>query len=110
MREWPSLVGRRFADVLLMFEAAMPLGVRPAATGEVVLNPPDDYMLVQGGLLCRPDCSRPQQNMRKECRWACSRAQPERELAKFTPTSTCWHFPSDVSPIAQNAAGAQMCE
>jgi Castor and Pollux, part of voltage-gated ion channel len=48
LREWPSLAGRRFAEVLLMFEAAMPVGVRPLATGEVLLNPADDYVLALG--------------------------------------------------------------
>jgi Castor and Pollux, part of voltage-gated ion channel len=48
IREWPSLVGRRFAEVLLMFEHAMPLGIRSAAAGEVLLNPSDDYVLVEG--------------------------------------------------------------
>ena len=49
LREWPSLAGRRFADALLMFEHAMPVGVRPLATGEVLLNPADDYVLAPGG-------------------------------------------------------------
>ena len=49
LREWPSLAGRRFAEVLLMFEHAMPVGVRPLATGEVLLNPADDYVLAPGG-------------------------------------------------------------
>ena len=48
LREWPSLAGRRFADVLLMFEHAMPVGVRPLVTGEVLLNPADDYVLAPG--------------------------------------------------------------
>ena len=42
-------MGRRFADILLMFEDAVPLGVRPASTGEVVLNPSDDYVYAAGG-------------------------------------------------------------
>lgn len=48
LREWPSLAGRRFADALLMFQHAMPVGVRPLATGEVLLNPADDYVLAPG--------------------------------------------------------------
>lgn len=49
LQAWPSLAGRRFAEVLLMFECALPLGVKPAATGEVMMNPSDDYVFAEGG-------------------------------------------------------------
>lgn len=48
LQAWPSLTGRRFAEVLLMFEYALPLGVKPAATGEVMMNPGDDYVFAEG--------------------------------------------------------------
>lgn len=50
MRPWPSLVGRRFGgSILLMFEAAVPLGVMHAYSSDIVLNPGDDYIYAEGG-------------------------------------------------------------
>lgn len=47
-RAWPGLVGRHFADILLMFADAVPLGVKCAHSGEIVLNPSDDYIYAEG--------------------------------------------------------------
>jgi len=43
----PSLVGRRFGDLVLAYEVASPIGVR-YPDGVVDLNPPDDHILVEG--------------------------------------------------------------
>ena len=43
----PSLVGRRFGDLVLSYEIASPIGVR-YPDGVVELNPPDDHVVVDG--------------------------------------------------------------
>jgi hypothetical protein len=53
MREWPELVGRTFNEVLVMFPAAVPLGVR-RPDGMHIINPEDDYLIQPG----RPGCMR----------------------------------------------------
>lgn len=45
LRHWPELVGCRFGDALFMFETATPIGILRADTGEVQINPSDDYVL-----------------------------------------------------------------
>jgi hypothetical protein len=49
MREWPALLGATFADVLVRFEAAVPLGVR-RSDGALMINPLDSYRLQPGAL------------------------------------------------------------
>jgi voltage-gated potassium channel Kch len=44
----PALVGRRFGDLVLSYEAASPIGVR-YSDGVVDLNPPDDHVIEEGG-------------------------------------------------------------
>ncbi|MDP1804478.1 MAG: hypothetical protein Q8K72_04875, partial [Acidimicrobiales bacterium] len=44
----PGLVGRRFGDLVLSYEAASPIGVR-YSDGVVDLNPPDDHVIEEGG-------------------------------------------------------------
>ena len=51
MREWPQLVGRSWAEVLVSFEDAIPLGVR-RPDGALMINPLDSYRL-QPGARCR---------------------------------------------------------
>ena len=48
---WPQLEGRTFGEALLMFEDAVPLGVKSAGkpATAVRLNPPDDYVFGEGG-------------------------------------------------------------
>lgn len=43
----PALVGRRFDDLVLSYDAAAPIGVR-VSDGSILLNPPDDYVLKTG--------------------------------------------------------------
>ena len=45
--EAPSLVGRRFGDLVLSYEVASPIGIR-YADAVVELNPPDDHVIVAG--------------------------------------------------------------
>ena len=44
--EWPSLVGRSFAEVVTMFPEAIPVGV--VVNGQSILNPPDSFVLQHG--------------------------------------------------------------
>ena len=48
MREWPQLVGATFADVLVRFEAAVPLGVRRSSDSALMINPLDSYRIQPG--------------------------------------------------------------
>jgi voltage-gated potassium channel Kch len=43
----PALVGRRFGDLVLSYDAASPIGIR-TTKGTIQLNPPDDYVLAAG--------------------------------------------------------------
>ncbi len=45
--EDPSLLGRRFGDLVLSYEVASPIGIRHP-DGVVDLNAPDDHVLVEG--------------------------------------------------------------
>ena len=44
IKNWPSLAGRTFGEVLRMFPDAVPLGVQ-REDGKLSLNPPDEYVM-----------------------------------------------------------------
>ncbi|EGD80746.1 hypothetical protein PTSG_01334 [Salpingoeca rosetta] len=46
MREWEELVGRRFGEIVFMFDAAVPVGIR--CGGAILLNPPDSRVIQSG--------------------------------------------------------------
>lgn len=48
MKEWPQIEGTAFKEVLISFPMATPIGVKEAATGAVVLNPEDQYVIQPG--------------------------------------------------------------
>lgn len=52
MKEWPQLVGRSFGEVLVMFPAAIPLGIR-RPDGLHMINPDDDYCVQKGITISR---------------------------------------------------------
>lgn len=47
MRPWPALVGRTFVEILLMFEDAVPLGIKSPGRG-LVLNPKGSCVFAAG--------------------------------------------------------------
>ena len=56
IREWPQLEGRTFAEVLVSFGEAIPLGVR-RPDGALMINPLDSYRLQPGAdLPPQPPC------------------------------------------------------
>ena len=68
IREWPQLEGRTFAEVLVSFEDAIPLGVR-RPDGALMINPLDSYRLRPGA---------PAQGSPATCCWrfAAQRSRP----------------------------------
>lgn len=44
---WALIIGMKFKEVLLCFEDAIPLGVKKT-NGDLVLNPPDNYVVKEG--------------------------------------------------------------
>lgn len=53
LKEWPQVEGYTFREVLVSFSSATPIGVKEAATGAVLLNPEDNYVIQPGTL--QPD-------------------------------------------------------
>ena len=49
LRYWPQLTRRTFAEVLLMFEDAVPLGVKSRGR-PLQLNPPGEFVLSEGAV------------------------------------------------------------
>ena len=48
LREWPALAGERFGAALYRFDAAVPVGLKRAADGRIVINPPDALVIATG--------------------------------------------------------------
>ena len=48
LREWPALAGRPFGELRFAFPAAVPVGLKRAECGTVVLNTPDDAVVAPG--------------------------------------------------------------
>ncbi|XP_002966521.2 probable ion channel POLLUX isoform X3 [Selaginella moellendorffii] len=48
IKRWPQLDGLNFKDVLISFPDAVPCGVKAASNGRILLNPEDDYILLEG--------------------------------------------------------------
>jgi hypothetical protein len=48
LREWPALAGERFGAALYRFDAAVPVGLKRAADGRIVINPPDALVIAPG--------------------------------------------------------------
>ena len=48
LKDWPHLTGYTFQEALVSFPAATPIGVKENASGKVVLNPEDDYIIQDG--------------------------------------------------------------
>lgn len=55
IKEWPQLEGRTFAEVLVSFEEAIPLGVR-RPDGALMINPLDSYVMQPGAFFWHLPC------------------------------------------------------
>ena len=47
-KEWPALVGERFGAACFRFDAAVAVGVKLAASDQILINPPDDMIISAG--------------------------------------------------------------
>jgi hypothetical protein len=47
-KEWPELVGSRFGDVYYRFDDAVPVGIKRAKDGAILINPSDDDVFCEG--------------------------------------------------------------
>ena len=47
-KEWPELVGNSFGSICFRFDEAIPVGVKLAHNGQIIINPPDDLILSEG--------------------------------------------------------------
>ena len=47
-KEWPALVGSTFGSVCFRFDEAVPVGVKLAHNGQIIINPPEELVLSEG--------------------------------------------------------------
>ena len=50
-KEWPGLAGSAFGAVCFRFDKAIPVGIKHASNGHILLNPPDDFVISEGDLI-----------------------------------------------------------
>lgn len=48
MKTWKQLTGHPFGQVFVSFEDAIPIGIKSGLTGDVLINPTDEYYLQEG--------------------------------------------------------------
>ena len=51
LKEWPELVGRQFGSITFRFDCAVPVGIKQAKDGRIVINPPCDFVIAPGDMV-----------------------------------------------------------